>query len=199
MLRFHKGAWDEAAGLFHTARELSLREGDRNSEFQALEHLVVLELERNRPEAARALCRDLTDIAAKLREGSEIPFARCLAALVADAAGEEAGKELDDALESLRMADAKHRLAYALLRAAHGDFRRHDVEKARARGEEALRLAEILERPSETVMAHVVLLKCALSRGDRERTERHSEALRTVNLSQVAAHVRRAAERILNE
>jgi hypothetical protein len=196
MLRFHQGAWDEAAKLFHTARELSQREGDRIGEFQALEHLVVLELERNSVETARMLCRDLVGLAEKLREGSEAPFARCLEALAAEASGEDVAEELGVALESLRMADAKHRLAYALLRSAQGDFERGGFEKARARGEEALRLAEILERPSETAMAHVVLVRCALSSKADKDVERHREALRHANTAQVAVHVRRAAEQI---
>ena len=196
MLRFHKGEWDEAASLFQAARDVALRQGDRTGEFRALEHLAVLELERERPEAARALCRSLVDVSAKLREGSEAPFARCLAALAA--AGEDTTNEIGAALESLRMADAKHRLAYALLRATFGDFARGDVDKAGARAQEALRLAEILERPSETAMAHVVLLRCALSKGAAVEAERHAQALRATNMTQVATHVRRAAEQILS-
>jgi predicted ATPase/DNA-binding SARP family transcriptional activator len=198
MLRFHQGEWEDAANFFQTARDLSLRQGDHAGEFRALEHLTVLELERNRPEAARALCRRLIELSTKLREGSEAPFAHCLDVLAAAASGEGSTKEIDTALESLRMADAKHRLAYALLRATDGDFARGDVEKARARGEEALRLAETLERPSETTMAHTVLLRCALAKGAAAEVKRHAEALRKVNMTQVAMHVRRAADHSLS-
>jgi hypothetical protein len=95
------------------------------------------------------------------------------------------------------MADAKHRLAYALLRATHGDFKRGDIEKARVRGEEALELANILERPSETTMAHVALLRCALANGDVKEIEHHRDALRRTSMTQIAAHVRREAELVL--
>jgi predicted ATPase len=193
MLRFHQGEWDEAATLFHHARELSQREGDRDGEFRTLEHLTVLELERNDAHAAGMLCRDLVELAGKLREGSEAPFARCLAALAAEASGQDAAEEIDAAIESLRMADAKHRLAYALLRAACGDIARSKFERARSRGEEALRLARILERPSETAMAHVVLLRCAL-KGSGNDAARHEEALRQTNPAKLAAHVRHAME-----
>jgi predicted ATPase/DNA-binding SARP family transcriptional activator len=198
MLRFHKGDWDEAASLFEAARDLSLRQGDRLGEFRALEHLIVLELERNNLDKALPLCRTLIELSAKLREGSEEPFAHCLAALAGAASGEDTTAAIESALGSLRMADAKHRLAYALLRATHGDFERGDFEKARARGEEALRLAEILERPSETAMAHVVLLRCAVSMGAASSVRHHAEALRTFNTVQVAAHVRKAAEQMLS-
>jgi tetratricopeptide (TPR) repeat protein len=193
MLRFHQGAWDDAAALFHQARELSQREGDRDGEFRTLEHLTVLELERNDAQTAGLLCRDLVALAGRLREGSEAPFARCLAALAADASGKDTAEEIDAAIESLRMADAKHRLAYALLRAARGDIERGNFDKARARGEEALRLARILERPSETAMAHVVLLRCAL-KGSGKDAARHEKVLQQMNAGSLAAHVRRAME-----
>jgi predicted ATPase len=193
MLRFHQGAWDDAAALFHQARELSQREGDRDGEFRTLEHLTVLELERNDAHTAGLLCRDLVALAGRLREGSEAPFARCLAALAADASGKDTAEEIDAAIESLRMADAKHRLAYALLRAARGDIERGNFDKARARGEEALRLARILERPSETAMAHVVLLRCAL-KGSGKDAARHEKVLQQMNAGSLAAHVRRAME-----
>ena len=193
MLRFHQGAWDDAAMLFHHARGLSQREGDRDGEFRTLEHLTVLELERNDAQAAAVLCRDLVALAGKLREGSEVPFARCLAALAAEATGEDAADEIDAAIESLRVADAKHRLAYALLRAACGDIERGNFVKARVRGEEALRLARILERPSETAMAHVVLLQCA-EKGFGKDAESHRKVLQQSNPVQLAAYVRHAME-----
>jgi hypothetical protein len=39
------------------------------------------------------------------------------------------------------MTDAMHRLAYGLLRAAGTEFRSENIERARSRSEEALRLA----------------------------------------------------------
>jgi predicted ATPase len=198
MLRLHQGDWEEAERLFHSARELARREGDPMAEFRALEHLVVLELERGNPGAALLPSKELCDLAAKLREGSEAPFARCLAALTAEAAGENAAKEIDLSLQSLRMADAKHRLAYALLRAAVGDLSRKDADRARARAEEALRLADILDRPSERVMAHVVLLRSATLRNSRPDIERHRNALTSANTAQLAAYVRQAAAEFIS-
>jgi hypothetical protein len=97
----------------------------------------------------------------------------------------------------LRMVDAKHRLAYALLRATNGDFKRGDIERARVRGEEALALANILERPSETAMAHVTLLRCAVANADAKEIEHHRDALRRTSMTKIAAHVRREAEMVL--
>ena len=197
MLRFHQGAWDDAASFFQTAREVALQQGDRAGEFRALEHLIVLELERNRPEVAGALCSALGELAAKLRQGSEMPFARCLAALAATDSGKEVAGDVDSSLESLRMTDAKHRLAYGLLRAANSDFRGEDIERARSRSEEALRLAEALERPTEIVMARVVLMQCASKQGASAEARQHAEFLRGMNMSLIATHVREKAQQAL--
>jgi tetratricopeptide (TPR) repeat protein len=199
MLRFHQGAWEEAASFFQTARELALQQGDRAGEFRALEHLIVLELERNRPEVAGPLCSLLGELASKLRQGSEVPFARCLAALAATDSGKGVAGEVDSALESLRMTDAKHRLAYGLLRAANSDFGRGNIERARSRSEEALRLAEALERPTEIVMARVLLMRCASKRGAVAEANQHAEVLRGINMNLIAAHVREAAQLALAE
>ena len=59
-------------------------------------------------------------------------------------------------------------------------------------------LAELLERPTETALAHVVLLRCALSKGSAREAERHAETLRNPNMTAVATHVRRAAEHLLS-
>ena len=121
-------------------------------------------------------------------------FVERLAADLSDSAPHVA---LDAALESLRMADAKHRLAYALLRAGAADLRRQDVEKARCRAEEALRLAQTLDRPTETAMARVILLRCASLRDAGEERDVHAQALRETNMNQVAAHVREEVKRTL--
>jgi len=197
MLRFHQGSWDDAASLFQSARELSSRAGDRIGEFRALEHLIVLELERDCPSAARELCGPLMELAGKLRAGSEAPFAQCLSALAAIECGVEAHTELDAALSSLRIADAKHRLAYALLRAAGGDLRSGKIDVARARGEEALGLARLLDRPSETAQAQVVLLRAATAAGDAAEAGKIAEVLQQCRLDQAAAYVRQAALDVL--
>jgi DNA-binding SARP family transcriptional activator len=197
MLRFHAGAWDEAADLFQQARDLGRRDGDRLGEFQALEHWVVLELERGRADVALKLCEDLRAIAAKVREGSEAPAARALSALAATQAGEAPEGELVVALDALRQADAKHRLALVLNRAAVLDLARGAAERAAERAAEALQLAELLQHPTERLMAHVVLAQVARAQGEAERESHHLAALRAAPMHGVAAHAQRAASRLL--
>jgi hypothetical protein len=54
-----------------------------------------------------------------------------------------------------RINDAKLRLIFLLNRAARLDIEQEQVEKALARTTEALRLAQLMERPSETAQAHI--------------------------------------------
>jgi len=194
MLRLHEGRLDEAATRFTQARALCRAEQDRLGEFRTLEHLFMVEMQRRRLDEARRLADELVDVAARLRDGSEAPHARVLAALVRHVAGAAAAPDLDGALEALRAADAKQRLAWALTRAAEADLARGDATAARARGEEALRLAELLERPSDIVLARVVLVRAARLASDERAAERALTALRPSSLRGVAHEARVAVQ-----
>jgi tetratricopeptide (TPR) repeat protein len=200
MLHLHRGELDEAAKLFQHARALSRRDGDRLGEFQALEHLVMLELQREGYAEACALSEDLVKIGDKLREGSEAPFAHALAALSRYAMGrDDALGALERALEGLRLADAKHRLAYTLTRAGDIDVRRGNAERARMRAAEALSIARLLERPSEIAMAGVTLARAASALSDAGGLKRYLDELAHERLDGVSAHVRQAVESLLSE
>ncbi len=199
MLRLHQGQLDEAARQFSRARALSLRTGDRLGEFSALEHLVMVEVERGQYAAARALCAELVRIGDKLREGSEAPFARVLDALVDLATGGPAANlDLDKALDALRLADAKHRLAYALTRAAAIDLEQGRPETARTRAAEALDVARILGRPSEIALALVDLARAASQMGDIEALNRHLAELRREAVDDASVFVRGAVDCVLS-
>jgi hypothetical protein len=172
MLRMHQGRLDEAAELFAQARLQAQREADPMGEFQALEHLVVLRQQQKAWDDASRLGSELEELGGKLRAGSEGPFARALLALSRYARGEEgAGLALDAALEELRVADAKARLAYTLTRAAQLDLARGDGRLARARAEEARRTAGALGRPSEILRAAVTLVRACREEGDEAAAE----------------------------
>jgi len=161
MLRMHQGRIEEAAELFKQAQILACRDGNHEDEFQALAHLCMLELDAGRHESARAHAAELSPIADKLRGGSEAPFAKALAALSQYALGDEEAGGLDEVLEGLRVADAKHRLAFVLTRAAEIDVRRTRPQQAQRHAEEALRLAQVLESPSDIALARALLAHCA--------------------------------------
>ena len=198
MLRLHQGKLDEARDLFERARAVSRREGDRDGEFQALAHLVVLEVEGERWSQAAALAGELLAIAAKLRGGSEGPFARALAALCAYA-GPQATEspDLEAAIKELRLADAKHRLAYVLTRAAEVDLRRGATETARGRAAEALEAAAALEAASELALANVQLARAATAEGHAEIAARHLDALSALTGRALSARSQAAVDALV--
>jgi predicted ATPase/DNA-binding SARP family transcriptional activator len=198
MLRAHRGAFDEAVTLLERARALARGEGGRTKEFQALEQLVLLELDLGRD--AESLASELVRLGDRLREGSEAPFARALHALTRCARGLAAAcADLDEAIEGLRVADAKHRLAAALNRAALVDLGRGRARRAAERAEEALALARLLDHASETATALSTLARVAAEEGDVAAEERLRGELASGDWRQAAMPVRRAAERLLAE
>lgn len=197
MLRLHEGRLEEAAKSFERARDLSSREQDHLGEFRTLEHLVMVELERKRFDRARALCDDLIAIGERLREGSEAPQAKALAALSRYATSEESEDELEAALASLRSVDAKQRLAYVLRVAAEVDLGRDRGDKAGSRAQEALDLARVLARSSDVVLARVALARAARLFGDAGTFERERTALRAELLAGVSSQARTAVRGLL--
>jgi predicted ATPase/DNA-binding SARP family transcriptional activator len=195
MLRLHQGRLAEAVGLFAQARDLARREGDRLGEFHALENLVMLELQRHDLAAARALADEMVRLGERLREGSEAPFARALAALTRyGLEDDEALVDLERAVSALRLVDDKYRLAYALTRAADVDLRRGRAEQARARAEEAKRVAEALQRPTEIALANVALTRALAALGDVKAAERQRRELECESSRFLSAHARAAIE-----
>jgi len=200
LLRAHAGDYVEAAELFAHARAAARRDGARSDEFLALEHHACLEIQRRSYDVAEELCAELVDLAGKLRDGSEVPFAHSLNCICRVARGDaQASVDLEKWLEALRAVDAKFRLAFALLAAFELDFDRSEFLQARGRAEEALRMAGTLGRPSEIVLARVALARTAAACGDEAGRQGQLAALRP-RLSNAVSHAARAAAAsLLNE
>jgi DNA-binding SARP family transcriptional activator/predicted ATPase len=195
MLRYYENRLDEAEALFQQSRALCKAAGDRLSEFQANEYLVMIDFQRGRYEAAKRRCDELLAIGSKLRDGSEAPFARALYGLCAYATGDDAAA-LDTALTDLRVADAKHRLAYVLTRAALLDYERKRVDTAIARADEALGYAKVLDRATELLLAHVVLARGCRAVDDNRGAKVHLDEVARLTERGVAAWARLEAERL---
>jgi tetratricopeptide (TPR) repeat protein len=195
MLRYYENKLDEAETLFQQSRALCKSAGDRLSEFQANEYLVMIDFQRGRYEDARRRCDELLTIGARLRDGSEAPFARAMYGLCTYATDDDA-EPLDAALADLRVADAKHRLACILTRAAQLDYERKRVDSAIARAEEALTVAQILDRPSEMLLAHVVLARGYRTRHDGARAQGHLDEIARLTAGTVAEWARIQAEQL---
>ncbi|MFN8643968.1 MAG: hypothetical protein U0802_20795 [Candidatus Binatia bacterium] len=144
------------------------------------------------------LAEELMAIGARLGEGSEAPYAHALLAVCALAAAPPPDfdarlAELEAALEALRAADAKQRLTHVLLCAAEADLRHGRAAAAHAHAGEALALAELLERPSDVVLARVALARAAGLAGDAAMARRQAAQLGPALLRQASAQARAAA------
>jgi DNA-binding SARP family transcriptional activator len=193
MLRFYENRLDEAEELLREARTQCKCAGDRINEYQANEYLVMIAIQRGSFDEARRHCRDLLSLGKKLREGSEYPFARALHGLC-DYALQDDDAALDAALEDLRIADAKHRLAYVLTRAALLDYERGRIEPALRRATEALGHAELLQRSSEMLLAHVVLGLGLEAVGDSTEARGHAAKVTALEAAGVAAWAKNMAD-----
>src|SRR5690606_2962328 len=192
MLRYYENRLDEAEELFKQARTLCKYAGDRVSEYQANEYLVMIHFQQGRYAEARNRCAELVALGRKLREGSEAPFANALQGLCTYAI-DDSPAELDRALDDLRIADAKHRLAYVQTRSALLDYERGRTKEALERAGEALACAELLERATEMMLAHLVLGLCYRASGRKTEAVRHFASVDSLEAAGVAEWARQMA------
>ena len=90
---------------------------------------------------------------------------------------QDTADSLEEALQELRIADAKHRLAYVLIRSAFLDIDRGKYETAIAKAAEALEYATLLERDTETTLANLVLVLAYHQCGDQAKCDDHLPAV----------------------
>lgn len=197
MLHFHENRLDEAEERFREARALCKSAGDRLSEYQANEYLIMLDLQRGRLSEARERSQELLALGDKLREGSEEPFARAIAGLCAYAIDDQAS-ELDVALADLRVADAKHRLAYILTRAALIDSERGRSQAATERASEALGYATLLERATEMLIANAVLSHEHRALGNNARATSFRREVERIRVGGASAWTLAIADELTN-
>ncbi len=196
ILRYYENQVDDAVEHLEDARTICKAQGDRLSEYMVNEYLTMIEIERGDYAAAKIHCNTLIDIGTRIREGSERPFAVALDALCQYGLDAE-DPGLDAVMEELRVADAKQRLAYVLNRAAILDLRHQRQEIALARATEALQIAQLMERPSEILQAHITLATVQRNLNQDAEAE-HIKAARELAAGPVARWARERAEQILN-
>src|SRR5262249_47148054 len=144
-------------------------------ECSCLTSLAMLDLENADAPRFGARVAELRLLAARLGDGSELPFADALAALAACLAGEpNARARLPAAIAALRLIGSKGQLAYVLDMAAGLAPGAGRLAQARDRAAEALGCAEAVGRPSETALARALLAQAAARVGARD------EAVRTL-------------------
>lgn len=197
MLAAHQGRYEEAVAHFEQAKALAKTAADRFLEYYAVEHLTTLELDREAFTRAHAHCPALIALGDRMREGSEGPFARAVEALVRCGLGQSADEDLSTELQMLRDLDAKYRLTYVLTRVALIDVTRGDAKRALSRIAEAMPHAELLQRPSEVLLGHMIALRAAEDLGDHEASQRARRAISKGRWRAVAASVRALVPQLL--
>ncbi|MFV8816431.1 ATP-binding protein [Haliea sp. E17] len=197
ILRYYEDKLDEAVDYLEEARTQAKAEGDRISEYMVNEYLAMVEIERSDCHAAQRHARAMVEIGERLREGSERPFAGAVQALCHYGISGEV-EPLESALQSLRVADAKQRLAFVLNRAARCSVDGGHFARAAAFAREALELARLMERPSEVVLALL-----SLERVHRAQPELQAESLgreiREIMAGSIASWARERGEQLLAE
>ena len=164
ILTLLRGDNAQAEAELERARQISARSGNRLEEFYALEFIVYLELARERYPAALALCADLTNAAERLRDGSELAFARATEALVRVLAGVDASLDaFETQYAALAAQDAKQRCAFLSAEAAHYRMARGEIAAALSDAQRALELAVGVDRPTECALALSVIVRAELA------------------------------------
>ncbi len=198
LLAAYRGQVDEARQQFRLARLLARQQGDRLSEFLALEHLATLEIEQENWTAACALSAELMALAARIRPGSEQPFAEALHAICCEARSQSGDlAAFDRAMNALRSADSKHRITFAAVIAAQVLLDRGLIAPARRLAEEALEASTALNRRSGQAWALAMLVEVAYRTGEDKRP--WQDRLRLLADGTLAEAVRRRAGAALAE
>ncbi|WP_416140492.1 BTAD domain-containing putative transcriptional regulator [Halomonas sp. HK25] len=175
LLAWHEGRLGEAESALKEARTLCKASGDRLGEFQANESLMMMAIEQGQPAPALSRSQALLLLGERLRDGSEAPFAQAalgLCRLLMD----DDPEPLGGALGALRDADASHRLAWVLNRAALLHLERGRPAEAQSAAAEALAHALALERASEQLLAHGILAAALGALGERAGARHHARA-----------------------
>lgn len=189
MISAHRGELDAADAAFREAEDLARVAGERLAEFGAMEHRLMLSLNRLLCDAAqpmpvpddpRALAETLSRLAKRVRPGAEVSIAQALVALTGMLSGAPDASELERAATALRAADAKYELSFVLSRWALYCERSGTFDQAQRVATDALGMARVIGRISEVVVAGVVLARVAQRQGDSVAFAMHRQGLEGV-------------------
>jgi tetratricopeptide (TPR) repeat protein len=178
LIRAHDGDLDQAKEHLARALEMMRSSGDHWRACECMSRLVLIELERGRLEDALKRCGEFRELANKMGEGSEAPFAFALQSLVEWRSGDSTAEDRVMAgLALLRNLDSKSLLAEGLILAAETHLGAGRLAPAQSMLAEALGNAQAVQRRSEVVLSLALLADTALaSRNPREAERRLEQA-----------------------
>ena len=194
------GEKERAVASLEHALQLARRQQNRWAQFECLMTLTRMDLEETRPDDALARCAELSEVAAKMAEGSELAVAGSLEGLARTLRG-EAGAEahLAAALSELGRIDAKGALGFVLSLWAGMELDAGQLDRARAHAAEAVSAAEALNRSNDTAVARAMLGLVVLTTGDRAEARRQLDAASGATTPQSLSAYARARTRALAE
>jgi hypothetical protein len=195
LLRQHRGELEAADALFERAHGRARLASERYAEIQTLFNRAQLNFDAGRFERALELSKLARELADKTREGSEGPYARALVTLCELALQrEQPAAALQESLHELRVADAKHRLLYALCRGSQLRNAAGRHTEALELASEALDIARLLDCPSELVQALVELARAQRGLADETGLRVTLAELARDAPSKLSARAQRARE-----
>ena len=194
----HRGRWTEADRCLRHALQLSRQLGEPWWRAQCVEALARMQIERDEFGEIEALAAEMEEVVPKLGEGSEAAFAQSLRALAAQARSDaEATAGVEQALASLRRADARRALAFVARRAAVVALRQGDLATARPWAAQALQEARDLQHADEMVLCRAVLCEAFFQLPDTPAAQEELLELRKeARCHPLGALARQALERL---
>jgi tetratricopeptide (TPR) repeat protein len=198
LVRAWAGDLAEARAALERAIDLAAARGDHWATFECTARLTVLELEAGDLDAAGPRAAGLGALADRLGGGgSEVAFARAIAALAAVARREpEAAPAFDHAVVELERIDAGFLAPDLLGIAAEAELRAAgDVAPALAHARWAFELARSTGRPTEACRARILLAWLAARTGAVDEAEQHLQAVAD-DEARLPAHVRALKEEV---
>ena len=191
MIAAHRGDTQAAIDAFIEARSLARQQGEHLAEFGAIEHHLMLELDRGQHERATALAVDLVELGGRVRPGAEVHSARALLALTHLLSGHGTDEtEMVQMIDAVRRADAKYELSYLLTRWAEHSLEQGRLDASRSLAMEALEVAQAMDRSSEIANALVVLARAALRRRSSAECNRLLALLEPLETKDLSARSR---------
>ena len=160
------GDWDAAQRLVRAAVAMARARQDRWREFECLNWLATIQLERGRWDEVTTLGAEIVAVAARAGDGLTAPFGEALLALAAMAAeaptpSVAARRAMDASIAHLRSVDDKAHLAYALNQLAALELSAGRREAAAAAANDALAAAQAVRRATEIATARALLARAA--------------------------------------
>jgi ATP/maltotriose-dependent transcriptional regulator MalT len=172
MVNHYTGDLDRALEEHQRAIRFNQTTQDHFADAWCLTELASIELERRRFAEARAWSARAVEVAAKMDEGSERPFALAIDALAGFGDGLVDRAAVERALESLRDIDAKSLYAYVCNTFAELELDRGHEDAAADLARRALEAAHVVDRKSEIALSLALLCRLARARGDSEEAGR---------------------------